>query len=111
MLPKDRLGSKCEALVKNVFRSTPQHQTFDGVVSTTVSCQKETNAPQHIIGEGWPARSRSSEGIVKTEGSRHDGLRLETIITRYTAPGYVLVRSHEHQPASVDRNDIRLIQI
>ena len=74
-------------------------------------CQKETNAPQHIIGEGWPARSRSSEGIVKTEGSRHDGLRLETIITRYTAPGYVLVRSHEHQPASVDRNDIRLIQI
>jgi hypothetical protein len=36
---------------------------------------------------------------------------LETIITRHTAPGYVLVRSHEHQPASVDRNDVLLIQM
>jgi hypothetical protein len=34
---------------------------------------------------------------------------LETIITR--APDYVLVRSHAHQPASVDRNDVRLIQM
>ena len=48
--------------------------------------------------------------VHKTERPRDDGLRLETIITRRAAPGYVLVRSHQHQPASVDRDEIRLIE-
>jgi hypothetical protein len=48
--------------------------------------------------------------VHKTERPRDDGLRLETIITRRAAPGYVLVRSHQYQPASVDRDEIRLIE-
>jgi hypothetical protein len=33
-------GSKCEVLAKSTcFPVYPQHQTFDGAVGTTVSCQ------------------------------------------------------------------------
>ena len=46
----------------------------------------------------------------KTERPRDDGVRLETIIARRAAPGYVLVWSHQHQPASVNRDEIRLIK-
>ena len=48
--------------------------------------------------------------IRKAERPRDDILRLETIITSRAAPRDVLVWSHQHEPASVNRDEIRLIE-
>src|SRR5215831_19468183 len=48
--------------------------------------------------------------IRKAERPRDDSLRLETIITSRAAPRDVLVWSHQHEPVSVNRDEIRLIE-
>jgi hypothetical protein len=60
---------------------------------------------------GQPGHEAARTPLVhKTEHARDNRLRLETIITRRATPRDVLVRPHQHEPASVNRDELRLIE-
>ena len=97
--------------IRSSFRCGRNHEAL---APPAVECHNRTPAPQPISSLSAKVSQQGHEAartplVHKTERPRDDGLRLETIITRRATPGYVLVRSHQHQPASIDRDEIRLI--
>jgi hypothetical protein len=76
------------------------------------SCTEAMALLSFCLAKGQSVRLRASANrlVQKTKHMRDDLLCFEPIITGRAAPGDVLVWSHQHEPSSVNRDEIRLIE-